>query len=80
MPKKEITEAVHVVRPLTINELELQRKIKNRISAIEARKRGKARIDELEARVQALMKENEKLKSENAKLLCNGKSRPTILW
>ena len=38
------------------------------------------RMDELEAKVQALMKENEKLKRENATLLCNGKLSPNLTF
>ena len=82
MPKQESIQTVQILRPLTAKELEQQKKIKNRISAIQARKRKKERLEELEAKVQVLIQENKKLKSENAHLLCNGKHSPedTLLF
>ena len=60
---------------------ELRKKMQNRVSAIEARMRKKRKMEELEEKVNALTKENEKLRIENARLSCKGTafriSRPT---
>ena len=75
VPKTENgqTVLVKVGRPLTAsNEHELRKKMQNRVSAIEARMRKKRKMEELEEKVNALTKENEKLRIENARLSCKG--------
>merc|ERR1739838_53808 len=71
IPKTENgkTVLVKVGRPLTAaNEHELRKKMQNRVSAIEARVRKKRRLEDLEERVEKLTKENETLRTENARL------------
>jgi len=73
VPKTENgqTVLVKVGRPLTAsNEHELRKKMQNRVSAIEARMRKKRKMEELEEKVNALTKENETLRIENARLSC----------
>ena len=65
---------VKVGRPImATNEQELRKKMKNRVSAIEARMRKKRQLEHLEQKVETLTKENERLRLEYGRLSSNGK-------